>query len=436
MEPTKRVGGWLLMPPERSARSLRPECRLQFGFVQWRDEHIEDVQIVPPSERLPELDAGGPGCVILPGMVDAHVHLPQFPITGAHGMPLLRWLDEVVFPTEARWTDADHARVSIRQSLRQLLSHGTIGIMAFATSDAAAAAMAIEQATRWGMLGGIGHVLMDRHALPELLQPANASLEASKTLIDRFGEDAPVQAIVTPRFAISCTERLLHGAGDLARQTDAAVQTHLAETRAECRAVSELFDGRSYVDVYDRSGLATSRSYFGHGIHLADDDRQLMAGRQSTVVHCPTANRFLHSGRMDWLAHRDQGLSVLLGSDIGAGYERSMVRVARDALLTAGDALADRDAFDSGNDPGDAPPRAAEAWYWITAGAAKRLSMPTGVLETGTRADFSVVHPNYPIVPPDPDPMVDPLDRLMFDWDDRWLDRVCVRGRWFDPTEP
>src|SRR5690606_29780466 len=137
------------------------------------------------------------------------------------------------------------------------------------------------------------------------------------------------------RFAISCTAELLAQAGALAAEHGAIVQTHLAETLPECARVRDLFGGQSYVEVYRRAGLLGTRSLFGHGIHLDQHDCQQLAASESTLAHGPTANAFLGSGTMQRHALLSAGVGITLGSDIGAGHERSMVRVARAMILAA-----------------------------------------------------------------------------------------------------
>ena len=220
-------------------------------------------------------------------------------------------------------------------------------------------------------------------------------------------------AAVTPRFAISCSEDLLSGAGKLAREQGSMVQSHLAETVSECELVERLFDGRSYVDVYRQAGLLCDRAIFGHGIHLDADDRASLQQTGATVAHCPTANSFLRSGTMDRVALLRDSVKLAVGSDIGAGYERSMVRVAR-AMIEAAASL------------GGDYPDAAAAWYAITAGNADALGWAdAGRLRAGAAADLLVIEPTIPWL----DSPVDPLSMLMFAWDDRWLKQTMLRGQ-------
>ncbi len=385
-------------------------CVVTRGTVRLDGESIVEVNV---GDQPSDYDFGGPEALITPGFIDAHVHLPQFDLVGAHGMTLLDWLSGVTFPSEMKWSDPAYAKGMAGRVAAQLLAAGTTGIAAYATVHHAGAVAAIETATSAGLRGVIGQVLMDREAPSELCVDANRLIDEATSLQSRFPVGGRIAAAVTPRFAIACSGELMAAAGKLARETGAIVQTHLAETIAECDYVAELFCGRRYVDVYDDAGLLGPTSVMGHGIHLNNDDRELLKARGAAVAHCPTANSFLRSGVMPRADHVRGGVKLTLGSDIGAGYETSMVRVGR-AMIEAAAAI------------GDSFPTAAEAWHAITAGNAEALGwLDAGRIAVGGAADLVVVKPTIPWL----DGMSDPLGRLMFGWDDRWVQTTMARGK-------
>lgn len=384
-------------------------CQLSRGTVRIDHDVIAEVNI---GDEPAAYDHGGPEALITPGFIDAHLHLPQFDLIGAHGMDLLQWLTDVTFPSEMKWADTQYARGMTGRVATKLLSSGTTGIAAYATAHHDAAVAAIETASAAGLRGVIGQVLMDREAPAELCFGAGRLIDQAAALQSQFPVGGRLAAAVTPRFAIACTGELLNAAGKLARETGATVQTHLAETIAECDRVAELFDGRRYVDVYDDAGLLGPTSIMGHGIHLDDADRRSMVEHGATIAHCPTANSFLRSGIMPRHDHLRSDVRLTIGSDIGAGYETSMVRVAR-AMIEAAAAI------------GDAFPSAAEGWHAITAGNADALGWnDAGRIQVGCAADIVIVKPDVPWL----GGVADPLSRLMFGWDDRWINMTIVRG--------
>ncbi|MCC6676851.1 MAG: amidohydrolase family protein [Phycisphaerales bacterium] len=398
---TTTITGHLVLPDGEERVRLAP------GVLTIRGERIESVREGPIPDS--GCDFGGPGCLISPGFIDAHLHLPQFDSIGVEGLELLEWLDRVIFPAEARWADAGYAGQMAGRVARQLLSFGTTGIGAYATVHAAAAQAAIDAVAEAGLAGHVGQVLMDRGAPPELVRPAKQLIEEASNLKGR-GRIVPA---VTPRFAISCSDDLLRGAGELAAKTGQLIQTHLAETTAEIREVGRLCAGLRYTEVYARAGLLTPRSILGHGVHLDEQDRQVLARAGAVIAHCPTANRFLRAGMMDLAAHGRAGVAVAVGSDVAGGPDRSMVRVARAMMETA-------------RQLGHSGPSASEAWWRITRGNARCLGVAdqTGSLEPGRWADVVLVRPDleWRAGP-------DPIGTVVWGWDDRWVERVWVAGR-------
>ncbi len=385
-------------------------CHLVPGILRVRDGVIAEVIC---GETTDQCDVGGHDAVILPGLIDAHVHLPQFDLIGSHGMPLLDWLHRVTFPSEGKWQDVDYARSMTQRVIDQCLAHGTTAFCAYATVHHQSAVAALEVATERGMRGVIGQVLMDREAPAYLIREANQLIDEAARLSDQFPPTMRMAAAVTPRFAIACTEPLLRMAGELARERQALVQTHLSENAAECELVKAMFDGRGYVQVYDETGLLLPRTIFGHGIFLDDDDREALRTSGSLIAHCPTANSFLQSGVMNRAALLQDEVKLVVGSDIGAGYERSMVRVARSMIEAAANL-------------GSSFPSPAEAWHQITAGNADQLGFnDIGRIQPGLSADLVIVKPNvaWQQAP------LDPLGMLMFAWDDRWVKQVVLQGR-------
>ncbi len=404
------IAGQLLLEEEGAACAVR----LVPGWVRVEDEVIAEVVEVANLEEIPaNADVGGKDYLISPGLIDTHVHLPQFDMIGAHGLPLLDWLSGVTFPAESQWADADYAAGMTRRVAEQFFANGTTGICAYSSVHHKATATAIRTLDELGMRGVVGQAMSNRFAPETLCGETNKLLEETADLLTQFPAEGRVAAAITPRFAVSCTFDLLKGAGQLAKEHPAAlVQTHLSETKQECELVGELFGGLSYVEAYRQAGLVTDRSLFGHGIYLSDAERQILQEARSVITHCPTANSFLRSGAMDRHALLESGVRIALGSDIGGGYERSMVRVAR-AMVETASAL------------GDHYPAASEAWWQITAGAAEAVGWSdAGRLREGNPADLFIVKPNIPWL----SQQVDPLAMLLFAWDDRWTHRVFTRG--------
>ncbi|MCC9602771.1 amidohydrolase family protein [Stieleria sp. JC731] len=410
-------GGQILLNDAKGVSEIRS------GVITVDDGHIKEIEFgdVPKS-----VDHGDDQTLLTPGFIDTHLHLPQFDSIGAFGMPLLDWLSEVIFPAEAKWNDLDYAKSMIARVIEQCRSVGTTGVCAYATSSFEATIAALEMFSDAGIRGVIGQAMMDQFSPDSLTVPSDQLIEEVELTLRRFPSTGSMAAAVTPRWALSCTEKTLRAAAGLAKQYGATIQTHLSETTRECELVSKHYDGLSYVDVYDTMGLVTERSVFGHGIYLDKASVTTLSKANSVIAHCPTANSFLGSGTMDRQSHLASGLRISLGSDVGAGYERSMVRVGRSMIEAALSVQFQSSSFQqSGVADFSSVPSAPEAWYQITAGNAEAVRMrDAGRLAIGLPADLLVIQPSVPWLTTSC-----PLSTVMFSWDDRWLKQTLLGGQ-------
>jgi guanine deaminase len=406
------IAGTLLLP---DAEGDVPGVRLAEGWLRTEGGRIVEVH----EGGLPaSFDLGGDGHLISPGFIDTHMHLPQFDLIGAHGMSLLDWLDQVTFPNESRWADAEYAGAMTERVIDQLVSVGTTSFVGYATVHHEATQRALDCCARRGLRAVVGQVLIDQEAPDSMLRGADECIAETEALLNDWPSQTELRAAgnrvctaVTPRFAITCSEGLLKAAGDLAKKHDAYVQTHLAEMLPELDAVAKLHGGPDYTSVYQRAGLLSPRTLLGHCVYLNDNELSQIAETGSVAAHCPTANSFLRSGTMNREQLSNAGVTVSLGSDIGGGYERSMVRVARSMIEAAFHA--------------DCPaPGVSETWWQATAGNADALGWPdTGRIQENAEADLVVIRPDVCW-----QEAHHPLGMVMFAWDDRWVTATVVNG--------
>lgn len=326
--------------------------------------------------------------LLLPAFVDAHVHLPQLPVRGCYGLPLLQWLARHVYPAEAAFADPAHAAAEAERFFRALASAGTGTAAVFATVHPAATKRAFEAAEASGLRVVLGKVLMDMGAPAPLLEPAQEGIRATLDLAERWegAGGGRLHVAVTPRFAPACSAELLAAAGAAARDTGLRVQTHLAESADEIEAVRRSFpDAPDYLAVYERAGLAGERSIFAHSIHLGESEFARLTAAGSAVACCPTSNAFLGSGAFPLAMARGAGVEIGLGSDVGAGPQLSLLDAGRHLSYLG-------------------RPSAEEILYRATLGGARALDLDatTGRLAPGLAADLLVLEPP-------PDAVGDPL---------------------------
>ncbi len=357
------------------------------------------------------------GSLILSGFIDTHIHLPQLRERAMISDSLLEWLERYIFPAEEKFADPEFAREVSREFFSGLLRNGTTTAVVFSSSHREATEIAFAEAMKSGIRAVIGQVLMDMNGPEELLTTPERAVEDIKAVASRWhGFDGRLFYAVTPRFAVSCTMELMRAAAKVAREMNLYVQTHLSEQTGEIEEVMRLFPGaESYTDVYRRAGLLGERTIVAHAIHLSDRERKILAETGTKIAHCPSSNFFLHSGVMDLMAQERAGLTVSLGSDVGAGPFLSMLEVMRDAY------------YANSMSP-------FKAFHLLTMGGARALGMEDriGSLEVGKEADFVVINPE-PLAGVD-DSLEVLLSRLMVLGDERNVSATYVRGERLWPS--
>jgi guanine deaminase len=278
--------------------------------------------------------------VLMPGMVDLHLHLPQLPNAGlGAGLDLLTWLDRYIFPLE-RDFDRSAAEHLAPAAFRAMAAAGTTTALMYGAVFEPSLDAAFEAAERHGIRAVIGKVMMDRLRYdPSLAESSvlETSLRQSADLISRWhGRDnGRLRYAVTPRFAVSCSAEMLRESAALAKRTGAYWQTHLAEDRNEIAEVQRLFpDAHDYTDVYDIADGLGPRTVMAHAIHLSDREIARLADTQTRIAHCPSSNLFLASGTMRLGRYLEAGLVIGLGSDVSAGPDLSLFGVMRAGAYT------------------------------------------------------------------------------------------------------
>ena len=333
-----RVHGPLLFALSRDEVRWHPEGVLCID-AEGRILFSGDATQLPEScKALPSRQTDN---LILPGFVDAHVHLPQYDCRGKFGTSLLEWLDRFIFPEEERFADAEVARDVSQRFFRGLLSCGSTTAMVYSSVHTQATDIAFEVADKTGGRIIMGKLLMDREAPSALLEKAGTGLRTTEELIEKWHRRNPrLGYAVTPRFAPTCTPELLEGAGRLARKYGTWIQTHINESPGEIELVRKLFAGsRNYSDVYQRAGLLTPLTVLGHNVHTDTSQLRLLGSSECAIAHCPDSNLFLGSGRFPLELHEEAGLRIGLGSDVGAGTTLSMFHHMRAMSYVQGHSL-------------------------------------------------------------------------------------------------
>jgi 5-methylthioadenosine/S-adenosylhomocysteine deaminase len=387
------IRGGTLLPMDPAAPEGVGDVLVQDGRIA----AVGAVPALPPGTQV--LDAEG--CVVMPGLVQGHVHLCQTLCRGqADDLPLLEWLRRRVWPYEAALCERSIAAAA-RLGCAELLLSGTTAILDMGTvhhQDALSAAVAAT-----GMRAVLGKAMMDfgedPTIPPGLRETTAASLTESDALARRWhgAAEGRLRYAYAPRFALSCTETLLREVAERVEASGPAgprLHTHAAEQREEVDLVRVRF-GADNITALSRLGVAGPKVVLAHCVHVDEAQRALIAAGGSHVAHCPSSNLKLGSGLAPICEMLDLGINVALGAD-GAPCNNNldaMLELRLSALLQKGRL-----------GPQALPARRALQLATVGGARALGLSDETGALRPGLRADIVILDPRAPHALPFADP--------------------------------
>ncbi|TCR64958.1 guanine deaminase [Bosea sp. BK604] len=375
---------WFTDDPETAGEAAHRY--LEDGLLVLSDGLIQATG--PASELLPTLPAGSEIVdhrphLIMPGFIDAHLHMPQTQVIASYGAQLMEWLNKYTFVEEQKLAQQGHPEKLSRFLLDELLANGTTTAAVYCSVHPQSAEAFFVESERRNTRMIAGKVMMDRHAPAALTDTAESGYADSKALIERWHGRGRQLYAITPRFAVTSTPEQMRLSGQLAAEhPDCFVQTHINENQAEITFARELYPkSDDYTGIYQDFGLLGRKSLMGHCIHNTKHEWRAFAETGAVAVFCPTSNLFLGSGLFDWARAKREGVHVAVATDIGGGTSYSMLRTMAEAykiLHLQGQPLS-----------------AFAALHAITRGNALALGLDhlIGTLEPGTEADVVVLDP-------------------------------------------
>ncbi|MDO5574591.1 MAG: amidohydrolase family protein [bacterium] len=287
-------------------------------------------------QMLPIKDYGDK--LIIPGLVDLHLHASQYAFRGlGMDMELIEWLNVNTFPEEAKYADTSYAMRAYSQFVKNLQQGATTRACIFATIHTDATELLMDLLEKSGLYTMVGKVNMDRNA-PENLCEENAETSAADTIkwIEECQEKYQnTKPIITPRFIPSCTDELMIKLSQIRRDYKLPVQSHLSENPREIQWVQELCPQTSgYADAYDQAGIlgGPGHEIMAHCVYLTEEEEKLLLERGVYIAHCPDSNTNLASGAAPIRRYLEHGLHVGLGTDIAGGYSDSIFSQMAEAI--------------------------------------------------------------------------------------------------------
>jgi len=399
---------------------------LEGGYLICEDGVSQGVFTSLPEryEELPLLDHEDK--LILPGLVDLHMHAPQFSYRGL-GMDfeLLEWLETYTFPEESKYRNLGYARNAYTAVVRNLVNGPNTRACLYATVHLPATRLLMDILEESGLVCMVGKVNMDRNC-PAYLCEESADRSAEDTrrwLSASEGRYKNTSTILTPRFIPVCSDELMLKLAALQKEFKAPVQSHLSESPAEIEWVRKLCPtSKSYADAYDMFGLFGGEvpTIMAHCVWSDDDAIDLMRRNNVYIAHCPQSNTNLSSGIAPVRRFMNNNLSVGLGSDVAGGCHTSIFRAISDAIQVS------KLRFRLVNQD-EAPLTVNEAFYLGTMGGGSFFGK-VGSFDAGYEFDAIVID-DATIYAPFPLTIEERLARAIYFSDERHIFEKYVRGR-------
>ncbi len=337
-----------------------------------RDGRIETLHAdAARAERV--LDCSG--LLVLPPLVNAHTHSAMTLFRGwGDDLPLQRWLQERIWPAEARMT-ADDVRVGTAFACVEMIRTGTLFFNEMYWHPDAVVDAAVESGLRAVVCG----VLIDMFDPEKAARQKDDSLRLMERIASIPG--GRVRFALGPHSPYTVSEETLAWCAEFSRKYDIPVHIHLSETAEEVERIRREH-GMSPVRYLDRLGLLSNRLYAAHCVWLEDGDIELLAERGVKVFHIPASNMKLAVGGTLRLRElKEAGVTVLLGTDgCASNNNLDMFEEMKIAALTQ------KASFKNPQEVS-----AAEIWEMATSAACKAFGLPCGRIEPGYAADLILV---------------------------------------------
>lgn len=297
------------------------------GVFKKLDEKYKDIEVIDFGEKI-----------ICPGLVDLHIHAPQYNFRGmGMDLELLDWLNTYTFPSEAKFKDKDYAKRSYQRFVDYLKYGPNTRHVIFASLHVKSTQILMDLMEKSKMVSFVGKVNMDRNGGVDLEEKdADESEKATLDWLESIkGKYKNTYPILTPRFIPSCTDELLEKLRKIKDEYNLPIQSHLSENLGEIEWVKELvpkakFYGDAY-NIFDLFGK-NNKTVMAHCVYSNDDEQDLIKENEVFIAHCPDSNTNLTSGIAPAGKYLREGQKIGLGSDVAGGTHASIFKAMADAI--------------------------------------------------------------------------------------------------------
>ena len=334
--------------------------------------------------------------ILIPGLVNAHTHAAMTLMRGlADDLPLMRWLEEHIWPAEKRHVSPEFVRDGTLLACAEMLRGGiTCFNDMYFFPDAA-----LESALEAGMRSSHGIIVIE---FPSAYAADAADyLRKGLELRDRYRDEPLASFTLAPHAPYTVSDASFRQIATLAAELDLPVHVHVHETEHEVQA-SLAEHGVRPLERLRRLNLLTPNLISVHSVHLTAEEIALLARHGCSVAHCPSSNLKLASGFAPIARLAAAGVNIALGTDGAASNNRlDMLEEMRLAALLAKAVAGDAQAM-----PAHAALRAA------TLGGAQALGLDDriGSVVVGKAADLAAIA----LRGPELTPCFDPVSHLVY----------------------
>jgi 5-methylthioadenosine/S-adenosylhomocysteine deaminase len=284
------------------------------------DKIIEIFHSNGDKVKTSEADSGNvidaTGMIVLPGLVNCHVHTLQTLFRGVapNGLKLLPWLKKYIYPMESVMDSGEVYTSSLLGYSEMIRS----GITTCADMQSTRHVdRAFEAAEKVGIRATIAKAMMDHRIVPEnLREDTSDSVNGSLRLIKRWNnrENGRLQCMFGPRFIQGCSTKLLKEIAEIARLENIGVHMHAAENLDEIKNDIQRYKKRP-IEILNDLGIVGPKTILAHCVHLSDNEFEILSQKRSNVAHCPSSNLKLASGICSVPKLLMQKINVTLGVD-------------------------------------------------------------------------------------------------------------------------
>ncbi len=385
------------------------------GTIAMRGDRIEYIGTEPIEAEPGDEVVDGTGKLYMPGLVNTHGHAAMSLLRGLKDdVSLQVWLQEYMWPTEAKFTAAD-VRAGTRLALVEMLKSGTTTFMDMYDHMDQVAEAVQESGMRACLNRGVIGLCpedVQRAKLDEAIRFATAWNGAA---------DGRITTAMAPHAPYTCPPEYIAKFVEAAHELDLPMHTHMSETAREVEENVAAYGVRP-VEHLRRLGVFSRPCIVAHGVHLTDEEIDILAEHGVGVSHNPGSNLKLASGIARVTALRSAGVRVSLGTDSAASNNNlDIFREIRLAALIHKGVSGDPTAVPAG-----------DALRMGTAEGARSLWLnDVGTLEAGMKADIVAID----VTAPHYQPEADLVSHLVYagsgsDVTDVWVNgKQLVRGR-------